>query len=397
MAGGMGRVTALLLVLLVTGMAQSSIIRAERGDHAVMTPQTNQNALPAMLAPLTGKAEVKPLPFTALDGWAGDDHAAAFAAFRITCAAIMADAPSLRLAVPTPAGLHAVCERALRLGTPDSRAARAFFENHFTPFEIIPSGGHDSSGRHGFLTAYFEPEVEGSLVQTAEFAVPVLAKPDDLKAGKPYHNRAAIWAGALAGRGLEIAWLKDKAALFILQVQGSARLKLPDGRVTRLVYAGRNGRDYTSIGRILVENGEIALPDMSLARLMTWLRADAARGQTLMERNESYVFFARDDTMPLDQGPIGGAGVPLTTGRSLAVDRTFWPYGVPVFIEVSPLTPQGGRAPLNRLMVAQDTGSAIVGPARGDFFMGTGEAAGTSAGLVRDAMRFVVLIPKEKS
>lgn len=382
------------LMLLFAALASLGLVAISRAnaqvkESAVRVEQTKPDA--AFLTSLTGKAQAKAVPFAALDGWAGDDHAAAFAAFRITCASIAGDAPALRLALPTPPALRRICEQALTLGTPDTRAARAFFESAFVPVEITPLAGQ------GFLTAYFEPEVEGSLVQTADFPVPVLAKPDDLEAIKPYHTRASIWAGALAGRGLEIAWLKDKAELFILQVQGSARLKLPDGRVTRLIYAGRNGRGYTSIGRILVESGEIALPEMSLARLMNWLRADAARGQKLMERNESYVFFARDDAMSLDQGPIGGAGVPLTTGRSLAVDRTLWPYGLPVFIEVSPLTPEGGRAPLNRLMVAQDTGSAILGPARGDFFMGTGAAAGTRAGLVRDVMRFVVLIPKVTS
>jgi membrane-bound lytic murein transglycosylase A len=133
---------------------------------------------------------------------------------------------------------------------------------------------------------------------------------------------------------------------------------------------------------------------MSLERLMGWLRADPARGRALMERNRSYIFFALAPMLDPARGPIGGAGVPLTTGRSLAVDRTLWPYGLPVWIEVSPLTPEGPRRPLDRLMIAQDTGSAILGPARGDFFMGSGAEAGQRAGLVRDSMRFVVFWPR---
>ncbi|MCA0406650.1 MAG: MltA domain-containing protein, partial [Proteobacteria bacterium] len=181
----------------------------------------------------------------------------------------------------------------------------------------------------------------------------------------------------------------------ITQVQGSARLRLPDGRITRLVYAGRNGHPYTSIGRKIVERGDMTLEEMTLAKLMAYLRADAARGRALMELNRSYVFFARNDALDAAKGPIGGAGVPLTPHRSLAIDRTLWPYGLPVFIAVNPLTPQGPRQRMERLMIAQDTGSAILGPARADYFMGSGAQAGERAGLVRDALRFITLLPKE--
>lgn len=211
---------------------------------------------------------------------------------------------------------------------------------------------------------------------------------------EPYPDRAAIWAGELGDRARPIAWLRDKTELFIIQVQGSARLNFSDGASARLTYAGRNGHPYTSIGRILVENGSIPLAEMSLERLMGWLRTDPARGRALMERNRSYVFFALEPMADPKRGPIGGAGVPLTAGRSLAIDRAIWPYGLPVWISVSPLMPEGPRASLDRLMIAQDTGSAIVGPARGDFFMGSGPEAGTRAGLVRDSMRFIVLLPR---
>jgi membrane-bound lytic murein transglycosylase A len=210
-----------------------------------------------------------------------------------------------------------------------------------------------------------------------------------------YPDRAQIWAGALAGRGLEQIWLEDKASHFILQVQGSGRVTFPDGTKARLTYAGQNGHAYTSIGRILVENGAISLAEMSLERLMAWLEADSARGQALMERNRSFIFFALEALADPARGPIGGAGVPLTAGRSLAIDRSVWPYGLPIWISAAPLTPEGTRAPLDRLMIAQDTGSAIVGPARGDFFMGTGAEAGTRAGLVRDPVRFILFWPKE--
>lgn len=372
-----------------------------------------------LFARLPSGTQVRPVAFAGITGWREDDHAAAFLAFLETCAPILDGTATLRDALPTPAALIEAClaARSLRQrslhqeGDTLRKTIRRFFEAHFDAVEIRPNGSE------GFLTAYFEPEIEASLEKTIEFSVPVLARPADLvtlKQGEtrpgldpvlqaarqtasglePYPDRAAIWAGALEGKGLEIAWLRDQTELFITQVQGSARLRLPDGSRTRLVYSGRNGHPYTSIGKRLVETGEIPLAEMSLAKLMGWLRANPSHGQALMEENRSYVFFARDDAAPQDRGPIGGAGVPLTPGRSLAIDRTFWPYGLPVYIEADPLTPEGGRSRIARLMVAQDTGSAITGPARGDYFMGTGAKAGERAGLVRDAMRFIILSPR---
>jgi len=409
-------------------------------------PKGKAEPMPGLLSTLPATTQTKPLRFSDLPGWAGDDHRAAFEAFLKTCAPVLDGKAALRDARPPSPGLIAACRLARAATIRTSAEARAFFETSFTPIEIRPEG------KDGFLTSYFEPEIAASLIETPEFPVPVLARPADLVTFKPgetppglppelatarqgpegyepFPDRKAIWAGALGaccdkvdtglsqksmreeddesrmrfhenascskGQGLEIAWLKDKADLFIVQVQGSARLSLADGTKTRLVYAGRNGHAYTSIGKILVESGEIPLPEMSLARLMAWLRVDEARGTALMEKNRSYVFFARDDAAPPDQGPIGGAGIPLTEGRSLAVDRTLWPYGLPVYIVTAPLTPQGPRRPLDRLMIAQDTGSAIIGPARGDFYMGSGDAAGEKAGLVRDNMRFILLAPNK--
>lgn len=358
---------------------------------------------------------VQRLSFGAIAGWGEDDHAAAFRVFLETCVPLLDGSAVLRDAIQPPSALVETCRSARSVAdsaSSDRSIARTFFETHFAPFEIRPRG------EAGFLTAYYEPEIEASLVQTPDFPVPVLARPADLvtfrqgeprpgldpglqaarqtaEGLRPYPDRQAIWAGALAGQNLEIAWLRDHVELFITQVQGSARLRLADGRRTRLVYAGRNGHPYTSIGKRLVETGAMTLAEMTLAKLMGWLRDNPERGRALMEENRSYVFFARDDAAPQDRGPIGGAGVPLTEGRSLAIDRALWPYGLPIFIDVNPLVPEGGRHRIARLMIAQDTGSAIVGPARGDYFMGTGVEAGARAGLVRDPLRFVVLWPEK--
>jgi membrane-bound lytic murein transglycosylase A len=374
-----------------------------------------RTGFPDWIGPLPDGTAAHSVPFSRIPGWATDDHRAAFAAFLVTCGPIAKGETAQREARPPPPALKAACLAALDQDSGaslDATASRLFFEKNFFALDIRPSGGA------GFLTGYFEPEVSASREQSVDYPVPVLARPDDLvtfgqndprpkgldpslaaarrldQGFEPYPDRASIWAGKLGSRARPVAWLRDETELFIIQVQGSARLLFADGTRSRLTYAGRNGHPYTSIGRILVEKGDISLADMSLERLMGWLRAEPARGRALMEQNLSYIFFALEPMDDPKRGPVGGAGVPLTTGRSLAVDRTIWPYGLPIWISSSPLTPEGPRAALDRLMIAQDTGSAIVGPARGDFFMGSGVEAGSRAGLLRDPMRFIVLVPR---
>lgn len=367
----------------------------------------------ATAPPAPAGAQVEQLAFATLPGWAEDDHAAAFATFLISCRAMAADAPELRPALAALPRLKAICQAAL---ASDAQAAaggaRRFFEQHFAPWRIIPPTGH------GFLTGYYEPVVAGSLTPTPDFAAPVLGRPADLvtlQPGdtrgllaselsaarttpdglQPFPDRAAILAGALAGQGLEQLYLRDAPEVFIIQVQGSARVRLTDGRTVRLVYSGRNGHPYTSIGRLLIERGAIPAAQMSLSRLMGWLRANPEEARQVMAANRSYVFFAVRDEIDPALGPIGGAGVPLTPGRSIAVDRSIWPYGLPVFLSagIETLGPSDGQ--IARLMIAQDTGSAILGPARADYFWGSGEEAGRRAGLTRHPLEFTVLWPKE--
>lgn len=350
--------------------------------------------------------------FADIPGWQADDQAAAFTAFLVSCQAIVAEAPALRPALAALPQMKTICMRALALPRPvDAGTARAFFEAHFTPYRIVPPSGA------GFLTGYYEPETEGSLVPTAAFPAPVLGRPKDLvtlQPGEargtldpalaaarttthglvPFPERSAILAGALAGQGLEQLYLRDDAEVFIIQVQGSARVRLPDGRKLRLVYAGRNGHPYTSIGRLLINEGRIAQAEMSLERLMGWLRANPDESKRVMAANKSYVFFQKFEEGDADLGPVGGAGVPLTPERSIAVDRTIWPYGLPVFLNATIDTLTSGEAGIARLMVAQDTGSAIQGPARADYFWGSGIDAGRRAGLTRHPLGFTVFWPK---
>ncbi|UZF91213.1 murein transglycosylase A [Bosea sp. NBC_00550] len=373
-----------------------------------------------LLASMTAMAAPFPLPDGAraeqlspgeIDGWARDDHARAFTIFARGC---MAD-PPLRQAVPLPDALTAACDKARALaakGQVGRNLARDFFERHFSFWRIRPSGAEN-----GFTTGYFEPEFEGSLTRSDAFPTPLYDRPKDLvtrfpdddwpgldktlsaarrtdKGLEPFPDRTAIETGALDGQGLEILWLRDPVDRFVLQVQGSGRVRLPDGSVTRLTYSGRNGHPYTSLGRVLSQREGIPPEQMTMDRLVARLKADPAFARDLIRVNRSFVFFARRDDLPPESGPIGGAGLPLTPLRSIAIDRTAWPYGLPVWIDATIPDGSGGDERLARLMIAQDTGSAILGPARMDIFVGSGPAAGHRAGLIRHPVAFTVLWPR---
>ncbi|WP_244610727.1 murein transglycosylase A [Microvirga pakistanensis] len=360
---------------------------------------------------LAAQARLEPLSFEDLDAWADDDHAAAFRAFLRSCRALDASAAALRPARTPERRLEAVCRAALKNPSPSRAEARRFFEAHFQPFAVIPHTGQ------GFLTGYYEPEFLGSRTPDARYRVPLLARPDDLvtipqgetlpgidkglqaarrtgRSYEPYPDRAAIEDGALGPLAKPIVYLREPGEAFIIHVQGSSRIRLTDGSVMRVAYAGRNGRPYTSIGRLLVQRGEMDLESMTLARLMGWLKDNPGPARELMRQNQSYIFFREAGELAPEDGPIGGAGFPLVPGRSLAVDRQLWAYGLPFWLEGELPFSLAKSEPLRRLMIAQDTGSAIVGPARGDFFFGSGEEAGIRAGLLRHATRFVVLQPK---
>jgi membrane-bound lytic murein transglycosylase A len=339
---------------------------------------------------------LKPISFAEIDGWADDDQAAAFAALLRSCRKRSA--------------ANAACKDVLALGDKvDCDAARRFFETHYIPYRV-------DEEQPGLVTGYYEPEVKGSRERTGKFQVPVYGRPDDLvqvtpdllrafyndglsvmrRNGEelvPYYTRAEIESGALEGRGLELLYLDDPVELFFMQVQGSGRVQLTDGSWVRLGYAAKNGHPYTSIGKLLVERGGGGPRGLTMQGLKSWLRADAARGRALMQENKSYVFFRELPQTEADEGPVGAEGVPLTPGRSLAVDAAFHKLGTPIFVAAPDLkTPEG--APFRRLMIAQDVGSAIRGKERGDIFFGTGETAGAIAGRTKQAARFYILLPK---
>ena len=335
------------------------------------------------------------LAFEDLAGFDDDDYLAAFLVFLNSCAFIAAKAPPLRKGHAASSALEAIAHEALRQEVRDSAKARRFFKAHFRPFRVAAQSAAPSAS--GFLTGYYEPFVEGSLTRSREFMAPVLARPDDLDSVTPYPDRAAIEAGAIQQYTAPIVWLRDAVEVFLIQVQGSARVRLPDGKVLRLVYDGRNGQPYTSIGRRLIESGEIAEADMSLAALKHWIRAHGQNpgeaGLALMHQNRSYVFFAREEEADRACGPIGGQGIGLTALRSIAIDRTLWPYGLPFWIAADLPWRGSFASPFRRLMIAQDTGSAILGPARVDIFFGSGDDAGARAGDIRHSGEVIVFLP----
>lgn len=324
----------------------------------------------ALAMTVPGPARAEMLPFEALQGWAEDDHRAALDTFLQTCDLLDGPdwQPICRLAADVP---------------PSDAAARAFFEMFFRPVII--------GDPPALFTGYYEPELPGSLTRTPRFAWPIYRRPPELRDGQVFHDRAAIEAGALRGRGLELAWLDDPVEAYFLHVQGSGRIRLPDGSVLRVGYAGRNGHAYRSVGKEMVRRGTHRPDQVSAQEIRGWVRRNGQLGSDMLNHNPSYVFFRKITDVPADKGPIGAMGRSISDLRSLAVDPAFTPLGVPVWIE------KEGVQPLYRLMVAQDTGGAIKGAQRADIFYGTGDAAGDAAGTVKDGGRMIQLLPIDRA
>ncbi len=358
----------------------------------------------------------RPVAFDAIEGWAEDDMRAALRAFRRTALHALAhgDYPR-RAAAPPPEAWRPAFARARDLDPAAITAdqAKSFFETEFEAVAVEPSPGLE-----GKVTAYYEPLVSARRERGGEYVHPFLRRPPELvevkdpdhpPSGVPKgfafalssddglrecHDRQAVDQGAFAGRGLEMAWARDKADVFFTQVQGSARLDFGDGTGMRIGYAAKSGHPFTGIGRILVERGEIPQTEISMQSIRSWLGAHPDEADRLMWQNRSYIFFREIDIPDDAPGPVGAAGVPLEPGRSLAVDRSIHSYGTPVFVSAPNLTDFDHDTPFRRLMIAQDTGSAIVGPARGDLFVGSGDHAGELAGGVNVMASFVLLLPR---
>jgi len=338
-------------------------------------------------------AQVEPVTFAALAGWKDDDHAAAYTAFLKSCGAILNGTRAMRKARPVYNGLFKVCERASKLGALDRDQARDFFERNFKPVRVARVGETD-----GFFTGYYETEVDGSLKPTAEYSVPLYRPPAKLVGhGKVFtqFDRSKIEDGALAHKGLEICWVKDPVDAFFAQIQGSTRVKLDDGKLLRLNYIASNGMKYTPVGRDLIDRGVISKEDMSMDRIRDWMEANPEEGKELRRKNRSYVFFQETPLGAHDEC-IGSQGVPLTPLRSAAVDKSIHVYGTPIWVDAElPIQSEKPETKFQRLLIAQDTGSAIVGPARADIYFGHGEEISHIAGRIKQHGQFVMLVPRD--
>lgn len=332
-----------------------------------------------------------------LPGWREDDPAAAWNALLTSCSTLKTQQP-----------WQSVCATALAAARPDREQVRRFFENNFIPYQLLQPDG----GSEGLATGYYEPLLRGSRTATARYRYPLYGVPEDLlgvelpafgiasresrlrarlegKRVLPYFERAQIEAGAAQLRGREIAWVDDAVELFFLQIQGSGRLELEGGGVMRVGYADHNGHPYRSIGRLLIDRGELAPERASMQGIKAWAQQNPQKLREVLNHNPRYIFFR--ELPPGLSGPLGAMGLPLTARRSIAVDPRYVPLGAPVFLATTwPLSAK----PLNQLMLAQDTGTAIRGAVRADFFWGYGDDAGREAGRMKQVLRMWVLLPQ---
>lgn len=380
----MRRLAAILL-------AMSVIACAPRLTAPPPAPPAPQPALPDRFGLI-------PNGFEHLPGWRDDSAAGVLPAFVRTCERLMKLPFDKSVGQDGMGGTvgdwYAPCAAARRLSVNDHETARVFFEGWFAPHLVTNNGRAD-----GLFTGYFEPELAGSRTRTARFTVPLHGRPKDLvvngeQIGRmsggqlvPYPTRAEIEAGALNRLASVVAWVEDPVDAHILHIQGSGRIRLDGGQVMRLGVAGTNGHKFVGVGRLMRERG--LLDDLSMPAIRTWLKANPGKSRALMAENPRYVFYKEVN----GDGPVGSEGVALTPERSLAVDPKFIPLGVPLFLDT--LEPSG--KPLRRLVVAQDTGGAIKGPIRGDFFWGPGEAAFDKAGRMKSSGRYWLLLPKNRT
>ena len=392
-----GSGVALALVLLAAGCVTAPPERAPP-----VAPPTAAPSLPAQYRPTT---------FAALAGWVDDRVQDAWPAFRVGCLALVAPTAATRALWLPP------CTAAEAVDSRDGAAIRTFFEAHFSPYQVVASDG----GTNGTITGYYEPLLVGSRTRSERFAVPLYAAPDDLltidltelypelkdkrlrgrvdgRKVVPYWPRADIEHGRAPLDGKALVYVEDPVDAFFLQIQGSGRVQLTEGGVVRIGYADQNGRPYRSVARVLIDRGELTPDRASMQAIREWGRRHPQELPSVLDENPSYVFF-REVPAPVAgtleaaiDGPIGTLGVPLAAGRTLAVDPRSIPLGTPVFLVTT--WPLSSR-PLTRLVMAQDTGGAIRGAIRGDFFWGFGDDAGREAGRMRQDGRMWILWPKD--
>ena len=392
--------------VIVTGIFAALLSACAQGVFQLSLPD------PSAAPSEKSKLLLQQKPFTVLPGWEVSDVVGMMPTFLRSCDQIAgrsADAPiGNDPQFGTVAEWSVLCNDARAAAGRSERALRYFFETRFTPYLVTDKGDSE-----GLFTGYYEAELRGSWQADSRYSVPIHARPDDLisvNLGKfraewagrsiagrivedrfdPYPSRTDINNGALSGRQLEILWVDSHVDAFFLHIQGSGRVLMSDGGYVRLGYAGRNGQRYVAVGRELIAAGLIAQEDISMRTIRAWMEANPVAAMALMNTNPSYVFFRIME----EANPVGAQGIQLTPGRSLAVDNKFIPYGALLWLDTTDPRDPGRNIPLRRLVIAQDTGSAIKGPVRGDLFWGFGPDAALAAGEMKERGSYYVLLPR---
>lgn len=382
-----------LSFLVIASLLLLNACTTMRTSVPVVPEKPAASTVPPASLPMT---VLKPANWNALTGWTDDDILPALDAFLRSCA-VLKNQPLWQ----------ETCSQADTMRGQDSAALRQFFESRFVPHQVLNA---DGSG-DGLITGYYEPLLKGSRKQSKRYRFPLYTTPDELlvidlgevypelknmrlrgrlqgRKVVPYYSRAEIERNPASLQGKELLWVDDAIDLFFLQIQGSGRVALENGEIVRVGYSDQNGHPYKSVGRLLVERGELPLEKASMQGIKAWGQKNPARLNELLYQNSSFVFFRE---LPAGvPGPLGSLGVPLTAGRSLAIDPRAVPQGAPVFLATT--WPNSDKQ-LHRLMVAQDTGGAIKGNVRADFFWGFGPEAGDQAGKMRQSGRMWVLMP----
>jgi membrane-bound lytic murein transglycosylase A len=364
---------------------------------AIPVPETPKT--PAVKpAALPDYSLLQPASWDDLHGFSEDDLEAAWSAWLQSCSTLINRQPWL-----------VACAAAAQLQQPGDEAIASYFRQHFNVFQVTNTDG----GATGLITGYYQPVLQGSRTRSAEYRYPLYSRPDDLitveLAGLypelahkrirgrfngqklvPYYSRSEIDIQPSPLSGRELVWVDDIIDLFFLQIQGSGIIELEGGKRIQVGYADQNGHAYRSIGRVLIERGEIAPEQASMQGIKQWARSHPQQLRELLDANPSYVFFRE---LPAGlPGPLGALGVPVTAERSVAIDPRHIPLGAPVFLAT---TYPNSSQPLNRLMLAQDTGGAIKGGVRADFYWGAGDVAGQRAGAMKQSGKIWVLLPKD--
>ena len=328
------------------------------------------------------KLTLQPTAFDTLSGWNQTDHLRALVAFKQSCTVMMKRNPNDHLGanMGQVQDWEPACTAATKVR--QKKTARTFFENYFWLYKSVSNLRPD-----GLFTGYYEIELKGSLKPTKRYQYPIYALPPECLRD---FTRAEINAGALKGKGLELAWVDDPVRLFFMHIQGSGIVHLTNGKTIRVGYDGQNRKAYVSLGRWLIDNGYMTQEEMDAPAIRSWLYHHPALAQSAMEQNPSYIYFKQRENITQTQGPIGAQTVPLTPNHSLAVDKRFYGYGIPMWVETN--LPNG--KPFHQLAVAQDTGGAIRGAIRADIFYGRGTKAETVAGYMNQRGNVWILLPK---